>query len=122
MKLAIFFLLSVVSCLAQTTGQICYQSDKTKISTAVCEDVTPAQKAVLQAYIATVLNPDSTPVYKGIADLMLSFLENNLFPAVITKTPPASVQTQQTQVATDQAALDAAITAATPSHVPGADK
>ncbi|HKS72060.1 MAG TPA: hypothetical protein VJQ82_02615 [Terriglobales bacterium] len=121
MKLAIFFLLSI-PCLAQTTGQICYQSDKTNASTQVCEDVTPAHKAVLQAYIAAVVNPDSTPVYKGIADLILSYLENNLFPAVLSKVPPAAVQTRLTAIATAEAALATAQAAAAPSHTPAADK
>ncbi len=89
---------------AQVTSQICFVTDKTKPAQMACQDLKPALRGSLAAFIAST--PTST--YTGIADLILSNLRDGLFQSVLSQFPPPAVATALANRDADQATLDAA--------------
>jgi hypothetical protein len=108
--------------LSAQTGQLCFQTDKTKAFTPinfVCRDISPALGASLKSFntatlIQTGTNPDGSPIlapkYGGIADLIFNNLADGLFTVILAQPAfqPATVVTAVAALTTAQVAATAA--------------
>tara|TARA_R110000868_G_scaffold131806_3_gene342133 strand:+ start:1510 stop:1878 length:369 start_codon:yes stop_codon:yes gene_type:complete len=94
MKIILLLTLSI-SAFAQTTGQICFQPDKTVPTKQVCRDITPAVRQSLVAFVAEQKDNAGAPKYNGVADLLFSHL-NALMLDLLDKFPSATIQNAKT--------------------------